>query len=101
VHIGAYRGDHDLTADVERQLALQHNGALVLAGVGVRRDHLARRDACFDDRKRVADAIRHHHLVGYVQDGKVGDCIRSDKDLLVLLGCSRSPSAPLQRATMQ
>src|SRR5215208_7761564 len=33
----AGRGDHDLASYVEGQLALQHEGALVLAGVGVRR----------------------------------------------------------------
>src|SRR5215204_7215253 len=31
-HVGAYRGHHDLAADVARQLALQHHVALVLAG---------------------------------------------------------------------
>jgi hypothetical protein len=39
----AGRSDHDLPSDVERQLALQYEVALILAGVGVRRDHLARR----------------------------------------------------------
>src|SRR5687767_1466094 len=77
-------GDYDLAADVERQLALQHEGALVLAGVGVRRDHVAGRDARLDDRKRAAEALRRH-LVCYVQNGKVGAFIRIDQDLLVLL----------------
>src|SRR5215212_1353307 len=58
VHVGADRGDHDLAADVQRQLALQHYVALVLAGVGVRGYHLAGRKAPFEDRKSAAGALR-------------------------------------------
>jgi hypothetical protein len=50
--------------------------------VGVRRDHFARREAYFDDRKRAAEALGRH-LVGYVQDGEVGAFSRADEDLLV------------------
>src|SRR5215207_5226118 len=81
----AGRGDHDFPSYVECQLALQHEGALVLAGVGVRRDHLARREAHLDDRERAAEALRRH-LVGYVQNGEVGTFSRTDEDLLVLFG---------------
>src|SRR5215218_8660319 len=77
----AGRGEPDLPSYVERQLALQHEGALVLAGVGVRGDHLARREAHHDDREGAAEALRRH-LVGYVQDGKVGTFSRADEDLL-------------------
>src|SRR5215207_11183010 len=78
----AGRGEHDLPSYVEGQLPLQHEGALVLAGVGVRRDHLARRETHLDDRKGAAEALGRH-LVGYVQDGEVGAFSRADEDLLV------------------
>src|SRR5918998_3068165 len=77
-------GGDDLTADVEGQLALQHEGALIFTGVGVRGDHVAGRDARLDARKRAAKALRRH-LVGYAQDGKVGAFIRTDQDLPVLV----------------
>src|SRR5215218_1486104 len=80
VHVGAYRGDHDLAADVARQLALQHHVALVLAGVGVRGYHLAGRKAPLEDRKSAAGALCRD-LVYYVQDGKVGAFPRTDEDL--------------------
>src|SRR5215217_6618411 len=83
-HVGAYRRDHDLAADVARQLALQHRVALVLAGVGVRGYHLAGRKAPLEDRKSAAGALRRD-LVYYVQDGKVGAFIRTDEDFLMLL----------------
>jgi hypothetical protein len=70
-------GDDDLATDVKGQLTLQHEGALVLAGVGVWRDHVAGRNARLDTRKRAAKALRRH-LVGYAQDGKVGAFIRTD-----------------------
>src|SRR5215203_6116333 len=41
-HVGADRGDHDLAADVARQLSLQHHVTLVLPAVGMRRYHHAR-----------------------------------------------------------
>jgi len=85
-HVGAYRRDHDLAADVARQLALQHHVALVLAGVGVRGYHLAGRKAPLEDRKSAAGALRRD-LVYYVQDGKVSAMIRTDEDLLMLLRC--------------
>src|SRR5829696_9545957 len=85
-HIGASRGDHDLAADVARQLALQHHVALVLAGVGVRGYHLAGRKAPLEDGKSAAGALRRD-LVYYVQDGKVSAFLRTDEDLLVLLRC--------------
>src|SRR5215204_7245351 len=75
-------GEDDLPSYVEGQLALQHEGALILAGVGVRRDHLAWREAHLDDREGAAEALRRH-LVGYVQDGKVDAFSRADEDLLV------------------
>src|SRR5215218_10858677 len=78
----ASRGEDDLPSDIERQLTLKHEGALVLAGVGVRRDHLARREAHLDDRKGAAEALCRH-LVGYVQDGEVSAFCRADKDLVV------------------
>src|SRR5215211_2245069 len=81
----ASRGEHDLPSDIEGQLALQDEVALVLAGVGVRRDHLARREACLDDRKRAAEILRCH-FVGYVQDGEVDTFIRAD-EVLLLVGC--------------
>src|SRR3712207_1464976 len=80
------RSDHDLAADVKRQLALQHEVALVLTDVGARRDHLARREACLDARKRAAEALRRH-LVGYIQDGKVVTFTRTDEELAVLFAC--------------
>src|SRR5215207_3375972 len=85
-HVGAYRGHHDLAADVARQLALQHHVALVLAGVGVRGYHLAGRKAPLEDRKSAAGALRRD-LVYYVQDGKVSAFLRTDEDLLVLSRC--------------
>ena len=85
-HVGAYRRDYDLAADVARQLALQHHVALVLAGVGVGGYHLAGRKALLEDRKSAAGALRRD-LVYYVQDGKVSALIRTDEDLLVLLRC--------------
>src|SRR5215217_9468667 len=85
-HERASRSDHDLPSDVQRQLSLQHEVALVLAGMSVWRDHSARSKVCLDDRKRAAEALGGH-LVGYVQDGKVGAFIWSDKDLLVPFGC--------------
>src|SRR5215208_2502728 len=78
----ADRGYHDLASYVEGQLALQHEGALVLAGVGVRRDHLARRETHLDDGKGAAQALGRY-LVGYVQDGEVGAFSQADEDLLV------------------
>src|SRR5215218_5227550 len=78
----AGRGEHDLPSYVEGQLALQHEGALVLAGVGVRRDHLARRETHLDDGKGAAQALGRY-LVGYVQDGEVGAFSRADEDLFV------------------
>src|SRR5215204_7433712 len=78
----AGRGEHDLPSYVKGKLALQHEGALVLAGVGVRRDHPARRETHLGDRKGAAEALGRH-LVGYVQDGEVGAFSRADKDLLV------------------
>src|SRR5215218_4610364 len=79
----AARGEHDLPSYIEGQLPLQHDeGALVLAGVGVRRDHLARREAHLYDREGAAEALCRH-LVGYVQDGEVGAFSRADEDLLV------------------
>src|SRR5829696_5683867 len=75
-------GEDDLPSYVEGKLALQHEGALVLAGVGVRRDHLARREAHLYDGKGAAQALSRN-LVGYVQDGQVGAFLRADKDLLV------------------
>src|SRR5215208_4321204 len=75
-------GEEDLASYVEGQLPLQHEGALVLAGVGVRRDHLARRETHLDDRKGAAEAL-YRYLVGYVQDPQVGAFSRTDKDLLV------------------
>src|ERR687890_324260 len=85
-HVGAYRRDHDLAADVARQLALQHHVALVLAGVGVRGYHLAGRKTPLEDRKSATRALRRD-LVYYVQDGKVGSFLWTDEDLLVLLRC--------------
>src|SRR5215216_1782743 len=76
----AGRGEHNLPSDVEGQLALEHEGALVLAGVGVRGDHLARREAHLDDRKGATEALRRD-LVGYVQDGQVGAFSWADEDL--------------------
>src|SRR3712207_1728074 len=77
-------GDGDLAADVKGQLTLNHEGALVLASVGVWGDHVAGRDARLDARKRAAKALRSH-LVGYAQDGKVGAFIRTDQELLGLV----------------
>src|SRR5829696_10328947 len=68
-------GEDDLPSYVEGKLALQHEGALVLAGVGVRRDHLARREAHLYDGKGAAQALSRN-LVGYVQDGQVGAFLR-------------------------
>src|SRR5215213_9912940 len=79
-HIGAHRGDHDLAADVARQLALQHQVALVLAGVGVGGYHLAGRKAPLEDRKRAAGALRRD-LMYYVQDGKVGTFTWTEENL--------------------
>src|ERR687890_1990243 len=79
-HVRAHRGDHDLAADVARQLALQHHVALVLAGVGVRGYHLAGRKAPLEDRKSAAGALRRD-LVYYVQDGKVGAFTWTEEDL--------------------
>src|SRR5215203_1037501 len=80
VHVGAYRRDHDLAADVARQLALQHHVALVLAGVGVRGYHLAGRKAPLEDRKSAAGALRRD-LVYYVQDGKAGTVTWTEENL--------------------
>src|SRR3712207_258245 len=86
------RGKHQLAADVERQLALQDEGALVLAGVGVGRDHVAGAYAPLDARERAAEVLRRH-LMGYAQDGQEGTLVRTDEDLpLVLLRCHRLPS---------
>src|SRR5215212_2870526 len=93
----AGRGDHDLAADVERQLALQHEGALVLSRVGVRRDHRARWEAYLDDRKGAAEVLRCH-LVGYVQDGEVGTFSWTDEDFLVL--CRHKALAPFRSASL-
>src|SRR5215212_8538177 len=93
----AGRGDHDLAADVEGQLALQHEGALVLSRVGVRRDHRARREAYLDDRKGAAEALRCH-LVGYVQDGEVGTFSWTDEDFVVL--CRHKALAPFRSASL-
>src|SRR5215208_321092 len=93
----AGRGDHDLAADVERQLALQHEGALVLSRVGVRREHRARWEAYLDDRKGAAEALRCH-LVGYVQDGEVGTFSWTDEDFLVL--CRHKALAPFRSASL-
>src|SRR5215204_4850006 len=116
-HVGAHRGDHDLAADVARQLALQHHVALVLAGVGVRGYHLAVRKTPLEDRKSAAGALRRD-LVYYVQDGKVSAFLRTDEDLLVLMRChgmlpsswhtrrrhhthKRSPVHPLNRQSLE
>src|SRR5215218_10061741 len=92
----AGRGDHDLASYVEGQLALQNEVALVLAGVGVWRDHGPWREACLGDRKRAAEILRCH-FVGYVQDGEVDTIIRAD-EVLLLVGChgdSLSLQAPI------
>ena len=81
----AGRGEHDLPSHVEGQLALQYKVALVLAGVGVRRDHLAWREACLGDCKRAAEILRYH-LVGYVQEGEVETFVRTDEVFLLLVG---------------
>ena len=75
-------GEEDLASYVEGQLAFQHEGSLVLVGVGVRRDHLARSEAHLDDREGAAEALCRD-LVGDVQDGEVGAFSRADEDLLV------------------
>src|SRR5215216_2140995 len=81
----AGRGEHDLPSHVEGQLALQYEVALVLAGVAVRRDHLAWREACLGDRKRAAEILRYH-FVGYVQEGEVETFVRTDEVFLLLVG---------------
>src|SRR5215210_2896142 len=72
---GAGRGDHDLAADVARQLALEHEVALVLAGV--RGYHHPRGETPLLDRERTAGVLRPD-LVDYVQDGEVGALVRAD-----------------------
>src|SRR5215218_10122319 len=79
-HVGAYWGDHELAADVARQLALQHHVALVLAGVGVRGYHLAGRKAPLADRKSAAGALRRDRMY-YVQDGKAGTVTWTEENL--------------------
>src|SRR3712207_9291006 len=78
-------GDHKLAADVKGQLALQNEVALVLVCVGVRRDHPPRREARLDNRKGAIEVL-HRHLMGYAQAGKVDAFVRSDENLLLLLG---------------
>src|SRR5215213_540666 len=67
----AGRGEHDLPSYVEGQLALQHEGALVLAGVGVRRGHRAGREARLDDREGAGEAGGRRGG-GCVRGGEVG-----------------------------
>src|SRR5215203_1283753 len=74
----ADRCHDDMAAYVEGQFALQHEVALVLAGVGVRGDHLARRKARLDAREGAAEALVGH-LVGYAQGGEVGALVRTDQ----------------------
>jgi hypothetical protein len=52
----------------------------------MRRYHLARRKPPLYDRKRPAEAFCRY-LVDYIQHRKVHAFIRTDEDLLVLLGC--------------
>ena len=67
----ADRSDHDPAAYVEGQLALQNEVALVLSGVGVRVDHLARRKTRLYAGEGAAESFGRH-LVGYAQGGEVG-----------------------------
>ena len=64
----ANRSDHDPAAYVEGQLALQNEVALVLSGVGVRGDHLARRKTRLDAREDAVESFGRD-LVGYTQGG--------------------------------
>jgi hypothetical protein len=42
--VGAFLGENDLAVHLALHLAFHYVGALVLTGVGVRRDHLTRRE---------------------------------------------------------
>src|SRR5215217_5329139 len=90
--VGARWRDYDLASHVARQLAAQHEVALVLVGVGVGGDHHAWGEAPLLYRERTTRVLGGD-LVDYVQDGKVGARARGSEDLLlVFLGSHRKLS---------
>src|SRR5918998_5217007 len=79
------RGDQDLAAHVARELALQHEGALVLAGGGVWRYQAAGMESPLLDRERTAGELRRY-LVDHVQGGKRHAFVRIDGNLVLSYG---------------